>query len=212
MSNFQPHLKPLPEEPLQLLHLGDSYTCAEGIPADSGWTALLRSDLERLGRHIARQQVIARTGWTVRELLEAVEAAALGPGWDFVTLCIGVNNQYRGLDPADYASDLRILVHTARACLRDTGQLLLLSIPDWGASPFASGRDPSRIAREIDACNRIVRQIAREQALPFLDWTPLSRQFARDPAAFAPDGLHPSATQHQAWATAVLSFLLESQT
>lgn len=212
MSDFHHHLRPLPEGPLQLLHLGDSYTCAEGIPAESGWTVLLRNDLERMGWQIARQQVIARTGWTSGELLEAVEAAGLCPQWDLVTICIGVNNQYQGMAPEAYARDLESLVDLAKACLRDRGQLLLLSIPDWGVSPFAIDRDPSRIAREIDAFNRISAQIAQKQALPFLDWAPLSRRFARDPSAFAVDGLHPSAVQQGEWAKALLAFLQESQT
>lgn len=199
---------PSPEHPLRLLHLGDSYTCAEGILENDGWPCQLRRRVEGAGVFVGETRLLAQTGWTCADLLAALREAPLQPGWDRITICIGVNNQYRGLDPASFRLELEQLVQEARLLLAGPPDgLVLLSIPDWGVSPFARDRDREAIAREVDAFNAVVRTVALKTQVPFLDWTPLARSFAGQPEAFAPDGLHPSASQHKAWAT----FLADSQ-
>jgi lysophospholipase L1-like esterase len=193
--------QPLPEQQLRLLHLGDSYTCAEGIDPEGGWPFQVRRLLEGRGVRVAETRQIAKTGWTCAELLAGMRSADLKPDWDRITICIGVNNQYRGLDPASFRLELEQLVQEARLLLRKPPDgLLLLSIPDWGVSPFARDRDREAVAGEIDAFNAVVRTIALKTRVPFLDWTPLTRTFADQPSAFAPDDLHPSASQYAAWA------------
>jgi lysophospholipase L1-like esterase len=200
--------QPSPDQPLRLLHLGDSYTCAEGIDLKEGWPFQLRQLMEESGVQVAETHILAHTGWTSGELLTALRGASLKADWDWITLCIGVNNQYRGLDPASFRLELEQLVQEARLLLRQPPDgLVLLSIPDWGVSPFAKDRDREAIAAEIDAFNAVVRTIALKTQVPFLDWTPLTRTFADQPSAFTSDDLHPSATQYAAWA----EFIAESQ-
>jgi lysophospholipase L1-like esterase len=190
-----------PEKPLSILHLGDSYTCAEGIDPKDGWPAQWHARLAGQGTHIACTRVLAQTGRTCGELLAALREAALQPEWDWITLCIGVNNQYRSLDIPTFRLELEQLIVEAGQLLANPPHgLFLLSIPDWSVSPFAADRDPPRIAREIDAFNAAARLVATKTRMPFLDWTPLTRRFAGQPGAFAPDGLHPSARQYAAWA------------
>lgn len=199
---------PSPERYWRFLHLGDSYTCAEGIDPEEGWPAQLHHRLEATGDPVREGRILAQNGWTCEDLLTALRDASLNPDWDRITVCIGVNNQYRGLDPASFRLELEQLVQEARFLLHQPPDgLLLLSIPDWGVSPFARDRDREAIAREIDAFNTVVRTVALKTQVPFLDWTPLSRRFAAQPDAFAPDGLHPSASQYAAW----VDFLLESK-
>jgi len=192
---------PLPEHPLRCLHLGDSYTVAEGIPADSGWPQVLRRRLETRSIGFTETRLLASTGWTAGELLEALREESLEPGWDLITLCIGVNNQYRGEDPASFSLELDQLIHEARPLLRQpTDGLLLLSIPDWSESPFAHGRDRAAIAAGIDSFNAVARMVAGRTGIPFIDWTGLTRRYGNRPEAFAGDGLHPSAAQYADWA------------
>jgi lysophospholipase L1-like esterase len=199
---------PSPDQPLRILHLGDSYTCAQGISPEEGWPFQVRRLLEGRGVRIEESRQIAKTGWTCAELLAALRSSGLEPEWDVIMVCVGVNNQYRGLDPASFRLELEQLVQEVRLLLRQPPDgLLLLSIPDWGVSPFARERDSEAIADEIDAFNAVVRTVALKTQVPFIDWTPLSREFAGQPDAFAPDGLHPSASQYAAWA----AFLVESQ-
>ena len=196
-----------PSGGLRFLHLGDSYTCAEGIPAGEGWTARIASGLRKEGVRVAAQRIVARTGWTSGELLAAMRDSEPGGPYDLVTLCTGANDQYRGLGHETFRENLeRILEFLVPPLLPGPGRAVLLSIPDWSVSPFASGRDRKRIALEIDAFNNVVRETARAFDLPFVNWTPLTRSFAGKEDAFAADGLHPSGSQQAAWA----EFLHES--
>lgn len=191
----------LPERPLRLLHLGDSYTVGEGIDPREAWPAGIQDRLESCGYPVARSCVLARTGWTVADLAEAFGKAAYASEWDWITLCIGVNDQYKGGDPAAYAAQLDPLLTQVETVLEKSGScLLVLSIPDWSVSPFARDRDRASIARQIDAFNAAAHDLSRKRGLGFLDWTSLSRRFSGDREAFARDGLHPSAIQHTAWA------------
>ncbi|NDV62975.1 SGNH/GDSL hydrolase family protein [Puniceicoccales bacterium CK1056] len=190
-----------PEQFPNYLHLGDSYTCAEGISPADGWPQAWRARLEGQGRQLGRTHVLAQNGWTCGELLENLNNASLEPEWDWITICVGVNNQYRGLEEASFGSELLELVKQANCLLSNPpGGIILLSIPDWGVSPFAADRDRIAIAAEIDAFNAVIRKVSIQTVYPFVNWTGLTRSFAGQPDAFAPDGLHPSAKQYSAWA------------
>jgi lysophospholipase L1-like esterase len=189
----------------RLLHLGDSYTCAEGIDPGLGWPAVLRQLLAQRGITVAHQHIVARTGWTASELLEHLLAAPPTAPCDLVTLCIGVNNQYRGLPIEPFRRDLAALIDVARRYLLPTAaaNIVVLSIPDYSVAPCAAAMNRPAIAGAIDAFNAACRQTACQASVHWVDWTPLSRSFLDDVTAFAADGLHPSAAQHAAWALAV---------
>lgn len=206
--------QPLPDGVLRFLHLGDSYTCCEGVDPAAGWPACLHASMERAGWRLPPPRIFAKTGWTSFELLDAFQATDHGAElFDFVTLCIGVNNQYRGLSPARFEEDLQALILLAGPL---TGfqprRLLLLSIPDWGVSPFAADRDCSKISSEIDAFNHVLQQAARRGGHLWHDWTALSRTFSGQAEAFVADGLHPSATQYAAWCAQLFAGLREHLT
>lgn len=205
------HPLPLPDHPLRCLHLGDSYTSAEGLPTREGWPHQLRQRLEKRGIAFEETRLLAQTGWTCGELLEAVREAGFSPDWDWITLCIGVNNQYRGRDPASFSLELEQLVQEARMLLRRPPDgLLLLSIPDWSVSPFAADRDRWAIAAAIDAFNAVARVVATRTGIPFLDWTERSREYENRPDTFTADALHPSAAQYARWAAYLEESLLGS--
>jgi lysophospholipase L1-like esterase len=79
-----------------------------------------------------------------------------------------------------------------------------LSIPDWGVTPFAAGRDRSRIAAEIDAFNAINRACALAAGARYVDITANSRERAADRSRVADDGLHPAAAMYAEWARLAL--------
>jgi lysophospholipase L1-like esterase len=102
-SAMNPH--PLPDKALRLLHLGDSYTIGEGVAMDSNWPNCLMRSLQSFGYRIEDSRIIAQTGWTTGDLLQALTKADLQSNWDLVTLCIGVNNQYQGLPIDEYQKE-----------------------------------------------------------------------------------------------------------
>ena len=189
------------------LALGDSYTIGEGVAADARWTHQLAASLRDAGIPLADPHTIATTGWTTGELLQALADAAPQPPWALVSLLIGVNNQYRGLSLDDYQRDVAALLRQAITLAADRpARVLVLSIPDWGVTPFAasSGRDRDQIATELDALNAAAQSICHDHGVAWVDITPLSRQFGGDASMLAADGLHPSAAQYSLWMQAAL--------
>lgn len=189
-------------EALSFLALGDSYTIGEGVPATGRWPAQLAAKLRARGIAIDAPRIVARTGWTTDELDEALDEAELPEHYDLVSLSIGVNNQYRGRDLAEYRGQFADLLDRAIGFAGgDAKRVFVLSIPDWGTTPFAEGRDRAKIARELDAFNAAARDVAAKRGVAFVDITPISREVD---AKVAGDGLHPAAEQYALWADAAL--------
>lgn len=188
---------------LRYLALGDSYTIGEDVPAQARWPVQLVENLRKQGIAIDDPQIVAVTGWTTDELSAGMEQAALAPGYDLVTLLIGVNNQYRGRPAQEYREQFRALLLRAVALAdRHPERVVVVSIPDWGVTPFgyASGRDLQQIARELDIFNAIAREEASEVSAHFVNVTGISREHA---GLVASDGLHPSGAQYALWTDAI---------
>ena len=191
--------------PLRYLALGDSYTIGEGVPAGERWPEQLAALLRAEGLELAPPVIVARTGWTTDELLAGLEAARPEGPFQLVTLLIGVNDQYRGRPPERLREGLRRLIPRAVELAGGRPErVLLVSIPDWGASAFGRGADRAAIARSIDACNAVVRSEAEAVGVGCLDVTALSRQAGEDPQHLVGDGLHPSGRAYAEWARAIL--------
>jgi lysophospholipase L1-like esterase len=189
---------------MRYLALGDSYSIGEGVPDAGRWPVQLAVRLRREGVALDDPTIIATTGWTTDELSAAMDAFAFEPPYDLVSLLIGVNNQYRGRSADDYRSEFRGLLERAVALAGGRSErVLVLSIPDWGVTPFAhgSGRDVLQIAGELDVYNAIAQEEAGRRGAQFADITGISRLH---PALLADDGLHPSAAQYALWTEAAV--------
>jgi lysophospholipase L1-like esterase len=196
---------PTPAATVRILALGDSYTIGEGVPARERWPVQLVGLLRQHDFSVEEPEIIARTGWTTGELHRALEDAELSPPYDLVTLLIGVNNQYRGYPQDEYREQFAALLQAAIGYAGGRAQrVLVLSIPDWGVTPYAEGRDRQRIAGEIDAFNQVNREETELAGALYLDITPLSRRAAEDVSLLAGDGLHPSGKMYAAWAEMAL--------
>ncbi len=192
----------LPQAQLSYLALGDSYTIGEGVVESGRWPMQLARALRESGIAIADPRIIATTGWTTDELSAAMDEAEPLGEWDFVSLLIGVNNQYRGRDVDDYVSEFaRLLQRAISLANARADRMLVLSIPDWGVTAFgaASGRDVAQIADELDAYNAAAREICDAHGVAFVDITGVSRERGAEPAMLSEDGLHPSAAMYAEW-------------
>lgn len=192
----------LPNPPYEILALGDSYTIGESVEEKERWPNHLQTLLNRENIPCAAPTIVAKTGWTTDELKAAIAQQDLKPSYDLVTLLIGVNNQYRGRDAEQYRTELRELIHFAISKAHgDPNRVLLLSIPDWGVTPFAKGRDQAKIAREIDLYNRIKKEEAEKANVHFVDITDITRDISGEKVdMIANDGLHPSGKMYLEWA------------
>jgi lysophospholipase L1-like esterase len=188
------------------LALGDSYTIGEGVPADRNWPSLLAARLRSEDIDVGEPRIVATTGWTTDELWAAMDAAAFSPPHALGTGSIGVNNQYRGRTVGEYRVQFRALLGRAVALAGGApARVVVVSIPDWGTTPFAAreGRDAASVARDIDAFNAAAHAEAGEAGAHWVDVTRVSRA----PAArseLAADGLHPSSAQYARWVEVIL--------
>ncbi|MBP3983612.1 SGNH/GDSL hydrolase family protein [Pseudoxanthomonas helianthi] len=188
--------------PLTYLALGDSYTIGEGIVENGRWPMQLAHALREEGIPLADPQIIATTGWTTDELDDAISAAEPLGEFDLVSLLIGVNNQYRGRSLDEYRVQFAALLWRAVGFTGNRpDRVLVLSIPDWGVTPFAeeSGRDVAQIARELDGFNTAAREACELRGIRYVDITEASRECGAEPAMLADDGLHPSAAMYAEW-------------
>lgn len=182
------------------LALGDSYTIGESVAENERWPNQL-AELLRSAAISAEVTIIAQTGWTTDELWQGIQAAQPEPPYDLVSLLIGVNNQYRGYDVNEYREEFIFLLNKSiEYAGGDPNRVIVLSIPDWGVTPFAAGRDPEQIAKEIIEFNLVNREESEKAGVHYVDITPSSRQAVSDPALIAPDGLHPSGKMYAEWA------------
>jgi len=195
---------------INFLALGDSYTIGEKAPPSLRWPNQLVKQLSSHGIEVAVPRTIAETGWTTADLLDALDAAPLPASYDLVSLLIGVNNQYEGLDLQSYRIEFSELLHRAISYAgQDTSRVLVLSIPDWGLTPFASDRDQPKIHAEIDAFNRVNLDEATRAGVHYVDIAPISRQRGAETVMLAEDGLHPSGKMYALWVDLVFPVVLQ---
>lgn len=187
---------------LSYLALGDSYTIGEAVEQQDSFPYQLVRLLNEEGLLFKQPEVIAQTGWTTDELMDAIEARKLSQTFDLVTLLVGVNNQYRGYSIEEYKREFAMLLTTACDFAGSNKKhVFVISIPDWGVTDFGkqSGRDVQQIADEIDAFNRIKEEVAKLNGIAYIDITPISRKALADARLTASDGLHPSAEMYAEW-------------
>lgn len=149
-------------------------------------------------------EIIATTGWTTDELDAAIDAAGISKQYDIVSLLIGVNNQYRGRTLRNFETEFEHLLQRAiQFAGNHSGHVIVLSIPDWGVTPFAEGRDRKKIAEEIDSYNLVCKTASEKFKSHFIDITTVQRLDGNREAFLATDKLHPSGKEYTKWAAAL---------
>ena len=190
------------------LALGDSYTIGESVDEKDRWSLQL-IDLLKNEFNLTKHDIVARTGWTTSELTEAIQARNLTDQYDIVSLLIGVNNQYRGQSLDNYRVEFKNLLNTSiRFAKNDAKKVIVLSIPDWGKTPFAKGSNTEKIASEIDAFNNVAKEECKKANIVFVNITEITRKNT-DASMFASDGLHYAGKMHRLWAFEVLGMARE---
>jgi lysophospholipase L1-like esterase len=185
---------------LRYLALGDSYTIGQSVDPALRYPVQIADSLNERGYLMRAPEIIAVTGWTTADLKAGIRAANPQGPYDLVSLLIGVNNQYRGIDISIYRTEFEELIDQSIAFAgNDTGRVIVLSIPDWGVTPFAEGRDSEKIAREIDQYNAINMEITLSKGIVWIDVTGVSRLAENDITLVAGDGLHPSGKMYTEW-------------
>ena len=191
---------------LNYLALGDSYTIGQSVEVADRFPVILANDLKSKGLEFNAPLIIAKTGWTTDELEAGIFDADIQGTFDLVTLLIGVNNQYRGRSVEEFALQFeKLLTQAISFAGDDINKVIVVSIPDWGVSPFAEGRNREKIAMEIDLFNSTKKEICEAKNVKFVDITPISRLALNNSIFIAEDGLHFSGAMHQKWVDKIIA-------
>ncbi len=205
-----PSAPPQAQPELTLLALGDSYTVGEAVAEEDSWPRQLADSLATAGDTLQSLDLVARTGWKTGDLLDTLRRERAAGGlqlrpYGLVTLMIGVNNQFQGVDLALFQTEMDTLIDLAVQLAEGQSQRVLgFSIPDYGVTPMGSLFDPERISAEIQAHNQILEQKYSAAGITMLDITTVSLAAADDPRLVARDGLHYSREMYRRWVSLML--------
>jgi len=185
---------------ISYLALGDSYTIGESVIESERWPVQLMLQLQKDGVQVRHPKIIAKTGWRTDELLEAMQEQFDDKKYDLLSVLIGVNNQYQGGELSVYKKEFKkILEQAITQGKQGRRSVFVLSIPDYGVTPFGKESDKKNISKEVEAYNKAARKIAKEMDIPFYDITPISKKAAQDSSLLAKDELHPSGKMYALW-------------
>lgn len=189
------------------LALGDSYTIGQSVEAELRWPVQLSKRLGENGKFISELRIIAQTGWTTGNLLNAI-ASQNPKNYDLVSLLIGVNNQYQGLSFSQFQTEFDSLLNISQALANGEDRVFVVSIPDYGVTPYGAGNS-QQIGQELDMYNNYMSQKCYAQNIPFINITDISRALGSSNGALAFDNLHPSGSQYGAWVEKILPVVID---
>jgi len=120
------------------LALGDSYTIGQSVCETCRFPEQLKSELQNtFPNDTFSLDIIATTGWTTTNLINAIATKDLEPNFDLVTLLIGVNNQFRHTPFSVYEQELPQLVNKAISLAKgDKSNVIVVSIPDYAYTSY----------------------------------------------------------------------------
>ena len=200
---------PVVSEPVNytFLALGDSYTIGQGVTKPMRWPNQLKSRLKSDNINLQEVNILARTGWTTTAILSTI-ASEKPKNHNLVSLLIGVNNQYQKLSFTSFKNEFDELLNISLSLAGETKKVFVVSIPDYGVTPFGIG-DRQIIGNEIDMYNAYIKEKCDQFGVPFIDVTYLSRQLGDSKGALADDNLHPSGSQYSKWVDLIYPVALE---
>ena len=190
------------------LALGDSYTIGQGVNSSERFPAQTLDLLKLRSIKTAQLTYVATTGWTSAQLDKSISQQNLAY-YDFVTVLIGVNDQFQGIDTSTYSKNFKSILNRAILATRGESQhVLVMSIPDYSFTPEGKRLDTTKIKREIDLFNALNKKVAKDFKCLYLDITVLGREAKLNPSWIAKDGLHPSAIAYKNWADRIYPFIV----
>ena len=184
----------------KFLALGDSYTIGQSVEISERWPVQFLKELKTNTSAIDTLQIIAQTGWRVDQLKEAMNNSNLVPPYGLVSLLIGVNNQFQGQDVIGFRPEfIEILEKSLKLVENRTERLFVVSIPDWGSSPYGATLNRTQISKEIDDFNSVLKQESEKRGIRYFNITTISRRALTDNSLIASDRLHPSGKMYKLW-------------
>ena len=193
------------------LALGDSYTVGQNVDASESFPAQLEKLLEKNLNAKINTDLVATTGWRTDNLIDGIKSSSLEPVYDFVTLLIGVNNQYQGQPFSQYEEEFPLLLERAlKFTGNDPSKVIVISIPDYGYTPFGENGGMQAISKDIDTYNAFAESTASLKNVAYVNITDISRQGLDQPELVADDGLHPSGKAYKMFVDRIAPFIVSA--
>jgi lysophospholipase L1-like esterase len=192
------------DEPLTYLALGDSYTIGESVAQELRWPNQLADSLHNRGIEFQRPLIIARTGWRSDQLQTAIDTLNQ-KDYDLVTLLIGVNDFYQNWPAPAFEPKFTALLDSAILLAGGNKQrVLVVSIPDYGFTPFGQANQ-AQITAGLTEYNNLIEQQTTTKGVTYIYITDISQRGLIEPDLVASDGLHPSGKQYSLWVQRLLN-------
>ena len=197
------------ESPYSFIALGDSYTIGEGVNQNERWPNQFVDVAYENGVDFDQPIIIAETGWKTYDLLNAINQTNFTKKYDYISLLIGVNNQFNSRPIDEFEEDLNKLMDEMKRIKKNDGSIIIISIPDWGYTPFGESSDMSDISEQINLFNNSLRKFATTNGLKYVDVTEISRRGIKEPDLITNDNLHPSGTMYLEWAKKIYNIWID---
>ena len=197
------------ESPYSFIALGDSYTIGEGVNEDERWPNQFVDVAYENGVDFDQPMIIAETGWKTYDLLNAINQTNFTKKYDYISLLIGVNNQFNSRPIDEFEEDLNKLMDEMKRIKKNDGSIIIISIPDWGYTPFGESSDMSDISEQINLFNSSLRKFATTNGLKYVDVTEISRRGINEPNLITNDNLHPSGIMYLEWAKKIYNIWID---
>ena len=206
---LEENINSLSDSPYSFLALGDSYTVGEGVNEDDRWPNQFVDLANENGFDFDQPVIIAETGWKTYDLLDSIYQTNFSSKYDYISLLIGVNNQFNSRPIHEFEEDLNKLMDEMNRIKKDDGSIIIISIPDWGYTPFAESVEMSDISEKIDLFNSSLIKFAATNDLKYVDVTEISRRAINEPNLITDDNLHPSETMYLEWANKIYNIWID---
>ena len=206
---LEENINSLGDSPYSFLALGDSYTIGEGVNVEDRWPNQFVDLANENGFDFDQPVIIAETGWKTYDLLDSINQTNFSSKYDYISLLIGVNNQFNSRPIDEFEQDLNDLMEEMKKIKKNDGSIIIISIPDWGYSPFGESSDMIDISSQIDLFNSSLRKFASTNNLKFVDVTEISRRGIDEPNLIAGDSLHPSGIMYLEWAKKIYEIWID---
>jgi lysophospholipase L1-like esterase len=186
--------------PLRYVALGDSYSIGTGTRGTGErWPDQLVARLGAEGLNLDLVANLGVNGFTSRDVIdsELPMLSALRP--EFATLLVGVNDVVQRVPEATYARNAALILVELLAAL-PADRIVAVATPDYTVTPQgAAYGDPALQSAGIRRNNEILRAVAMDRGIAFVDIHDVSLGAGGDRSLVAGDGLHPSGAQYSLW-------------
>ncbi|MDB2462593.1 SGNH/GDSL hydrolase family protein [Algibacter sp.] len=197
-------------ETIKYLALGDSYTIGQSVCETCRFPELLKRGIIRNLDSVSSfdLSIIARTGWTTTNLINAIGSENPNTDFDLVTLLIGVNNEFQNKPFNIYESEFPELINMAiNKAKGNKNKIIVVSIPDYAYTPY--GKGDTNISARLDTYNTFAKNYCDANSISYVYITDITRQGLENPDLVASDGLHPSELAYSMFVNRLLRIAIE---